>query len=293
MSRVAVCMTSHNRCETTLSALRALARQSSSPPLSVVLVDAGSSDGTPEAVKGEFPDVALVQADADVFWSKGTRLAMHVALETADPCALMWLNDDTMLDPTAVARLWRALREAEQEEPGRAHVVVGSVADPYDGRTTYGGFRSRSRWRPLSLQRVAPAPQDRTPCDTFNGNVVLFSRDAVDQVGVLDATWDQGMGDVDYGFRLGRAGVGLWVAPGVVGSCRANAGPGRWRDASLPLGERWRLVTSPKGLPPGQWWELSRRWGGPLWPLVAASPYLRLLGSAAYAKVVRGRRGKP
>lgn len=274
--KIAVCMTSHNRREQTLAALDSLAKQR--VPLDVILVDAGSSDGTAEAVKANFPDVRVVRAGPELYWSGGTRRAMReLATEPVD--AVLWLNDDTVLRPGALSAMCMAYDEAVGEDPSRPHVVVGTTVSPGTSQVTYGGWSAGPWWRPLRLSRVVPGPR-RVPCDTFNGNVVLISADALSRVGFLDDCWVHGGGDIDYGLRLSHSGVGVWVCPDVVGECAHNDIEGTWQDPSLPLTKRLRHMTAVKALPPKQHYLLCRRWGGPFWPVAFASPYLRLALSA-------------
>lgn len=274
--RIAVCMTSHNRREKTLAALDSLAKQR--VPLNVILVDAGSTDGTAEAVRVNFPDVRVLPAGPELYWSSGTRRAMQEAVsEQVD--AVLWLNDDTVLRPGALSAMCMAYDEAVHEDPSRPHVVVGTTASPDTSQVTYGGWATGPWWRPLRLSRVVPGLRT-VPCDTFNGNAVLIPADALSRVGLVDDCWVHGGGDIDYGLRLSRSGVGVWVCPDVVGECALNNIQRTWQDASLPLGERLRHMTDVKSLPPTQHYLLCRRWGGPFWPVALVSPYLRLVVSA-------------
>ena len=59
-ARVAAVVLGWNGREDTLACLRALQR-ATYPELSIVVVDNGSTDGGPEAVAAEFPDVRLLQ----------------------------------------------------------------------------------------------------------------------------------------------------------------------------------------------------------------------------------------
>lgn len=290
--RISVCMTSHNRRQQTLVALDSLAHQD--VPLDVILVDAGSTDGTVEAVRANFPEVRVVPAGPELYWSGGTRRAMQEAV-FGQVDALLWLNDDTVLSPGALSAMSRAYDEAVGEDPSRPHVVVGTTVSPGTSQVTYGGWKAGPWWRPLRLSRVVPGPR-RVACNTFNGNVVLIPADALSRVGLLDDCWVHGGGDIDYGLRLSRSGVGIWVCPDVAGECAHNDIEGTWQDPSLPLGERLRHMTAVKTLPPKQHYLLCRRWGGPFWPVAFASPYLRLVVSAFTQRkstwgAVRRRRG--
>ncbi|CAM5532114.1 hypothetical protein SCYAM73S_03942 [Streptomyces cyaneofuscatus] len=75
---LAVLMTSHNRRARTLSALSALESQQGLPAhatLGVHLVDAGSTDGTPEAVRLLHPSVEVMSVGADVPRNQAMRIA--------------------------------------------------------------------------------------------------------------------------------------------------------------------------------------------------------------------------
>ncbi|NUV38654.1 glycosyltransferase, partial [Streptomyces sp. KAI-27] len=75
---VAVLMTSRDRRRQILRALDALADQRSLPPgtaLRVHLVDAGSRDGTAEAVRAAHPEVEVHRAGPRVRWGEGIRMA--------------------------------------------------------------------------------------------------------------------------------------------------------------------------------------------------------------------------
>ncbi len=99
MPRIAVLITSHNRREMTLACLDALVanRLPSAVTLAVILVDDGSMDGTPEAVRQRFPDVEVLPGTGRLYWNGGMRRAFGHAL-AAGFDAYLWLNDDTFLD---------------------------------------------------------------------------------------------------------------------------------------------------------------------------------------------------
>lgn len=247
--------------------------------LSAVVVDDGSLDGTAPAIRDEFQWAeVLVNADAPLFWCRGMNRAMAWA-QKATFDAYLLLNDDTVLQPDAVARLLECAA-ALRAERGRAVLVTGSTCDARTGALTYGGERRRSLWRPVNMVPVVPSaiPQ---PIDTFNGNIVLLPAEAVALIGNLDAAYEHAMGDTDYGLRAGSAGVEVWLAPGFHGTCSNNPLSGSYRDAALPPRERWRHMLSRKGLPWRSWVHFTRRHAGPFWPMYFAWPYLRLMAGIA------------
>ncbi len=271
---VAVLMTSHNRRATTLSALAALDRQCGLPAGTTVhtyLVDAGSTDGTPEAVRRHHPDVRLMGVGDDVFWGRGMRIASRNS-RSADGSSFthqLWLNDDVRLDDDALGHLLTISRQEPEA------IVVGAV---HDGeRTTYSGRRGRA------LELVEPTGR-LEPCTTYNGNVVLIPRAARDLVGDIDKRFPHGMGDYDHGLRARKAGVPALVAPRHVGRCRANPPLSGSREPGIGVREALRRVTSVRELPPRAWWVYCLRHGWPWTPVHMVSPYVRVAVRALAAR---------
>lgn len=269
-SNVAALLTCHNRVERTLSCLHSLASQvgiETKP--SVFLVDAGSSDGTVESVRQRYPEVTVVQEGPELFWNGGMRVALGRA-HRHDPDYYLWLNDDVELDADAVQRLLDCHHELAVGRQAPS-IVVGTTRDPVTGVATYGGVVRPDRLRRLRYQLVRPGSEPRR-AETMNGNCVLIPRAVVARVGTLAEAYTHGMGDFDYGHRATRAGCEVWVAPGTIGTCARN-------PASRPaasLNEHRQRATSPTGgLPPSEWATFVRRWGGPMWPVLAMSPYVK------------------
>jgi len=272
---ISALLTCHNRREHTLECLASL-RAAATPGITVDvhLVDDGSNDGTAEAVAAAYPDVEITVGSGDLFWSGGMRLAFTRAVP-ARPDYLLWLNDDVVLDADALERLLTTYAGlCAKRQP--LSVVVGSTRDPQTGVTTYGGVRRTSRLRRMAFALVTPTDTPQA-CDTMNGNVVLIPRSVYSVVGNMDERFTHGGGDTDYGLRARWTGCQVFVAPGHVGACSANPRVGTFRDETLSRRERLHLVASPKGLPVAEWAALCRRHGGPLWPALALSPYVRIM----------------
>ena len=119
--------------------------------------------------------------------------------------------------------------------------------------------------------------------DTFNGNVVLVSREASERIGAIDGEYDHAAADHDYGFRAVDAGVPMLLSPGTVGTCPRNPSSEPWADPSLSVRDRFAVLVSRKGHPPRERARFLRRHGGPLWPVFWLSPYIRALPAGAVA----------
>lgn len=278
-SRIAVLLTCHNRVDRTLTCLTTLAAQTETAvELDVVLVDAGSSDGTAAAVRQRFPDVTVLERGPELFWNGGMRVALASAYER-EPNLYLWLNDDVALDPDALQSLLRCHDELSQTRQSPA-IVAGSTRDPVTGRATYGGVVRPDRLRQMRYQLVTPADHAQQ-VETMNGNCVLVPREVVERIGNLAEVFTHGMGDYDYGHRATRAGCEVWIAPGTIGTCARNPSVAR---ASSFSEQRQRLTSPTGGLPPHEWLVFARRWAGPVWPLYVLSPYVRRYGRWALGR---------
>ena len=286
MNHIAVLMTCHNRREKTLECLRALYLNAvpEDTILRVVLVDDGSTDGTAKAVSEYFPDVCIVFGDGSLFWNGGMRLAYEVAQDEPYDY-LLWLNDDTLLEPDALKRLLSTEVQLRKRS-SQPVIVVGSTCVPGTGITSYGGTTQPDRFRPLHFVIVQPTEVPQK-CDSMNGNCVLIPREIALRVGNLEAHFVHSMGDTDYGLRAKMLGYSLWVLAGHAGNCiNDNLIIDSFSDAALSLTARMHKITGPKVLPPQAWMVLTRRHAGPLWPIHWAWPYTKVVLTWFFCRAV-------
>lgn len=262
---VAVILTCFNRREKTLECLRRLAAQEIPPDIrmEVTLVDDGSTDGTSEAVRKEFPETTLVSGDGSLFWCGGMRRAWSAAA-LKDPNYFLLANDDTLLDPQALGRLIEIAGA-----PDSRRIAVAAIRDPASGKRTYGGVRG---------ENTAVEMSDHVEeCETFNANAVLVPAAVYAELGVFHHAYTHGMGDFDYGYLASRSGIKVLQSAELLGTCPRNPSTGTWRDTSLSRKERFRRLQSPKGLPWREWTAYNRRNAGWIWPWRSISPILRIL----------------
>lgn len=276
--RLAVVMTVHNRRALTLRCLRSLSRQEAvNIDLDIHLFDDGCTDGTSESVIEEFGDVTIIKGDGHAFWGGGMHGAMLSALETEFD-DLLWLNDDVSLSNNALATLFHARDQAVRKSPNEAHIIVGAVTDPDTGRISYSGHRRKGRISPVRLESIASLQEGLTPCDTMNGNCVLFTAEIIRRLGPNDPQLIHQLGDIDYGYRATKLGFKIWIAPEPVGECAPNPGPQNTLEKAS-LAERWRALTGPKGLPLRPWLHFMWRHAGPIGLLELAAIYMKRLVS--------------
>jgi len=272
MTVIAALITCHNRKAKTIACLERLFEQSLPPEtaLEVYLVDDGSTDGTSHDVRVTYPAVNIIPGDGSLYWAEGMRLAWKHASK-ADPDAYLWLNDDTVLYPGALA----SLLEIAERPAIKPCIVVGSCRDAVTGVRTYGGEILLAR-HPAQTVALIPDDSKTKRCGTFNGNCVLVTRAAFRALGPL-RSFKHSMGDTDYGLRAARLEIPILLAPGYLATCQRNPVEVSWVDPAMPRTRRMHLLLGRKGLPPCDWWRFLWQHAGLRALLYWPKPYLRVL----------------
>jgi GT2 family glycosyltransferase len=101
-----------NRRSFTLACLGYL-RQQTYHPLRVTVADGGSTDGTVEILRREYPDVVVLEEGRPVWWSGAMRLGIDWALANSrhPEDMLLMMNNDTQISPSYIETLVRVSRE--------------------------------------------------------------------------------------------------------------------------------------------------------------------------------------
>ncbi len=240
--RIAVLLATFNRKEKTLACLKNLFKQTLSHgvELDVFLTDDSSSDGTTDAAKKEFPSVKVFFGNGSLFWAGGMRNSWQKALET-HPDYYLLLNDDTTLEPDAIARLLRF--DANNARP--ATICIGSTIDDSKDEISYGGRKLYHRKRVQSFNVYSDT--EFLECDLANANIMLIPASIVHEIGILANEYTHSIADYDYTLRARKAGFQVVVVPGILGHCADDHG-NNWKSANTSLRERINYLKSPKGL---------------------------------------------
>jgi len=200
-----------------------------------------------------------------------------------DPDFILWLNDDSLMQPDTVAVMVRT-HDDRTKQGNAAVIIVAALSDPVSGELSYGGVRRTSSfWRPWALELAGGSDQP-VHCDSMNGNCVLLPRAAWRRLGNLDEGFVHGLGDFDYGLRATAMSISVWQAPGILGQCSRNSDKGSFKDGALPLADRWRCLTGAKGLPMRAWAIYTQRHGGLLWLFGWLWPYIHVVLVGLYKR---------
>lgn len=213
----------HNRKELTLQCLRSLARiDSDGLDVGVVVVDDGSTDGTSEAIRREFPEVEIVEGDGNLWFTEGTNVGIRAALKR-DPEFVLLMNDDQVFD----TKFLQYLVETAERHP---RSVVGPLLLLWDQPhrlfqvspvwdTMYGG------WRHWDAQTVWTVPVKPWRVDLIVGNCVLVPAEAIRECGLMDSQRYPNFGDAEFTPRLKKRGWDLLIDPRSRVFCQPNTPP--------------------------------------------------------------------
>jgi len=232
LNLIAVLITCHNRKEKTIQCLKALFNQKGlgeSYSIEVFLVDDGCTDGTPEAIRLNFPQVNIIQGSGTLYWNKGMHLAWETAASAKDFDYYLWLNDDTFLFQNCLDILFQS-RFIDV-------IVCGTTKSPTSHNANYGAFIDSSH-------KLLEPNSEYQSSDYCNGNCVLIPRNVFKKIGNLDPFFKHALGDFDYSLRARKNGIEIKVAPDFIGYCENHQKVPDWRNTDFNVFKRLEKLYS-------------------------------------------------
>ena len=197
-----------NRREDTLVCLSSLTRLDY-PNLRLLLVDNGSSDGTPEEVRRRIPDVEIIVNPTNLGFGAGFNVGIRYALASGAELVLV-LNNDTWCEPSMLELLVGAM---DDPRIGAVSPLIYYGDDP--GRVWSAG----GNCHPLTLEWTDKRRGQRVTADWFSslerdylvGCAMLLRRELLEGVGLFDEGFFMYYEDSDLSLRARRAGFRLQV----------------------------------------------------------------------------------
>jgi GT2 family glycosyltransferase len=199
-----------NQRETTLECLESLA-QMVYPRFRIVVVDNGSTDGTAEAIKIQFPGVEVIVNERNLGYPGGCNVGLRYALSQGAEYVFA-INNDVLVAPTILDEL---VREAAPDV-GILAPKVYFASDP-QRIWSIGGRRDRLTFE---MNCRGDCELDRgqrnevLEQDYLIGCAHLFSCSLLKEIGLLDAGYFLYYDDLDICIRARQAGYRLLMVPG-------------------------------------------------------------------------------
>ncbi len=188
--------------------------------IEIIVVDSASSDGSPQMVRAEFPQVQLVAGEKNLGYAGGN----NAGAEAARGRYLFLLNPDTVLQPDALTQLVDYLD---------SHPQVGAVGPQLlwpDGTVQSSRRRFPTRgslfwestllgqWFPHNrhIQRyhfAGQSPDHPQPVDWVVGAAILIRREVWQQVGPIDQDFFMYFEETDWCRRCADGGGEIHYVP--------------------------------------------------------------------------------
>lgn len=151
----------------------------------IILVDNGSQDGSPQRLAREFPEVILLPQPVNLGFAEGSNVGIRAALAHGADQILL-LNNDTLVDSAFLEPLAAAL--ARDAGIG----IVGPKIYCYPERETFWCAGGQVDWQTGRQFHRGGGEQERgqyeseVEIDYASGCCLLARRDVFEQIGLLD-----------------------------------------------------------------------------------------------------------
>lgn len=219
LPHVTIVILNWNRVADTLECLDSLVRMKY-PSFSIVVVDNGSTDGSPEAIERwgseQLPLTQIRNAENRGF-VRGSNQGMRHALST-DTDYVFLLNNDTVVEPDALSLLI-----ATAERSGDIGMVGPKVYQHGKGPVLDSAGTRTITWLAQGFL-VGHGEEDRGQYDAaatagmpyVTGTALLAKRAVLEKVGLMDEDYFCYFDDFDWGLRAREAGYRLLLVPEAV-----------------------------------------------------------------------------
>ena len=217
LPHVAIVILNWNREADTLECLESLARISY-PSFSVIVVDNGSTDGSPDAIERwgrENLPLTLIRNAENRGFVRGSNQGMRHAL-SKDADYVFLLNNDTVVEPGVLSLL-----VATAERSGDTGMAGPKIYKYGEERVLDSAGTRTIPWLAQGFL-LGHGEEDRGQFDSsaempyITGTALLVKRAVLEQAGLMDEDYFCYFDDFDWGMKVREAGYRLLMEPKAV-----------------------------------------------------------------------------
>ncbi|MFC1699071.1 glycosyltransferase family 2 protein [Candidatus Omnitrophota bacterium] len=208
MVDLSIIIVSWNTKEYLKKCLDSVYRQTKGITFQVWVVDNASSDGSPEMVQADYPQVRLIVNKENVGFARANNQAL---LQIKARFALL-LNSDTVARKDAIYRLVEFMDKnsavgiggprlvSPDNKPQPIHYIFPSLATAV--------------FMYLPIKRLfLHQPRRPRPLAYVSGACLIIRQEVIDQIGLLEEEWFMYAEDADWCLRAKRAGWKIYIIP--------------------------------------------------------------------------------
>jgi len=183
------------------------------PNFKVVVVDNGSTDESPDAVRTQYPSVTVLENGKNLGFGEGNNVGIRYSLKQGAEWIFL-LNNDIAVDPEMLTELMKAASSDEMigilspkiyyySEPNKIWYAGGKV-NYFTGIISHRGLREMDSGQYDQVEET----------DYITGCAFLIKRKVVESVGMFDPIYFPIYSeDADWSVRTQRAGYHLVYVP--------------------------------------------------------------------------------
>lgn len=213
LPKVAIIILNWNGKQDTLSCLQSL-EHLTYKNCEIILVDNGSTDGSVESIRKQYPSIILVQNLENLGFAEGNNRGMLEALKRGADYLLI-LNNDTTVTP----QLIEPLLETATVYPQGA--IIGGKILSMKNRELLDHLGGN--WNPskgvfdlMGLHEKASRYQTPLPLDYVCGCLLFFSKKVVETIGFFESAFFLFWEEADFCYRAKRANIPVLFTPKAV-----------------------------------------------------------------------------
>lgn len=193
-------------------------RQQSYKSYKIIIIDHGSTDGTPEKIKTQFPDVILLRGDESMWWTAATNMGVKYAIKNKAEHVLT-INNDVSFGVDYLEQLIKSASE-------NLNSLIGSVSlyKQDKNKIAFLGIKWNkwtAKYKPaidISLdQKIIRGKYKSIQTDLLPGRGTLIPITAFKEVGMYnEKDFPHYAADEDFSARCVKHGYDLYVATSAI-----------------------------------------------------------------------------
>jgi len=189
--------------------------------MEVIVCDNASTDGTDRMVKEHFPHVTVIQNGGNVGFAAGN----NPGIRKARGRYVLLLNSDTEVHQDTIATMIAFMDVHPKAGAATCKLVLPDGAmdpachrgfpTPWNSLMYYGKLEKlfpRCKWS-SGYHQLYKDLSIAHEVDSISGAFFLVRREVIDTVGMLDEAYFMYGEDIDWAYRIKRAGWQIWFNP--------------------------------------------------------------------------------